>query len=95
PNGQKMSQRLEARIGLRLPGRVEILEGVKPGDSIVTAGHGRIARAESVPVRVIDLANPGGARPGGGPGGTAAGAAAVAAPAARPAASGPRPGPSP
>ena len=91
PDGKKVSQRLEARIGLRLPGRVEILEGVKPGDSIVTAGHGRIARADSVTVRVIDLANPGGARPSGGPGGPAAGAA----PAARPAASGPRPGPSP
>ncbi len=91
PDGKKVSQRLEARIGLRLPGRVEILEGVKPGDSIVTAGHGRIARADSVPVRVIDLANPGGARPAGGPGGPAAGAA----PATRPAASGPRPGPSP
>lgn len=93
PDGKAMSQRIEARIGLRLPGQVEILEGVKPGDRIVTAGHARLARADSMPVRVVDLANPGGARPTGpgGPGG-APGAGPVAA---RPAASGARPGPSP
>lgn len=95
PDGKKMSQRLEARIGLRLPGRVEILEGVKPGDSVVTAGHARLARADSVPVRVIDIANPGAGRPAGGPGGAAGAALGGAPAAARPAASGPRPGPSP
>jgi membrane fusion protein (multidrug efflux system) len=30
--GQKVAQRLEAKVGLRLPGRVEILEGVQAGD---------------------------------------------------------------
>jgi ribonuclease HI len=28
--GQKVAQRLEAKVGLRLPGKVELLEGVKP-----------------------------------------------------------------
>jgi hypothetical protein len=58
PDGQPVAQRLEARIGLRLPGKVEILEGVKPGDLVVTAGHGRCCAARRVPVRVIDLSKP-------------------------------------
>jgi len=86
-DGKKVSQRLEAKIGLRLPGKVEILEGLKAGDSVVTAGHGRLLRGESVPVRVVDLSRPsgkGGGAPGaagpdkrgpGGPGGPAGAAA--------------------
>ena len=62
-DGQKSSQRLEARIGLRLPGKVEILEGLKAGDTVVTAGHARLLRADVVPLRVIDLANAAGPRP--------------------------------
>ena len=78
PEGKKVSQRLEAKLGLRLPGKVEILGGVQAGDTLVTAGHGRLLRADSVPVRVIDLnqaagsGKPGGA--GGRPGGPASGA---------------------
>lgn len=69
-DGKKVSQRVEAKIGIRLPGKVEILEGVKPGDALVTAGHGRLMRGEAVPVRVIDLAKPaaGASRPGEGRG---------------------------
>ena len=55
-DGQKVSQRLEARIGLRVPGKVEILEGVKPGDAVVTAGHARMLRCDKLPERAIDLA---------------------------------------
>ncbi len=62
-DGKKTSQRLEARIGLRLPGKVEILEGLKPGDTVVTAGHARLLRGDAVPLRVIDLASPAGPRP--------------------------------
>jgi membrane fusion protein (multidrug efflux system) len=57
-DGKPSSQRIEARIGLRLPGRVEILEGLKPGDTVVTAGHARLLRGDAVPLRVIDLASP-------------------------------------
>lgn len=88
PDGQKVSQRLEARIGLRLPGQAEITQGLVPGDTVVTAGHSRLARADSVPLRVIDLANPG--RPGAG-----AGARPGAPAASGPAAAAPRPGPTP
>jgi membrane fusion protein (multidrug efflux system) len=98
PDGQKVSQRLEARIGLRLPGQVEITEGLKPGDVVVTAGHGRLVRGDAVPVRVIDLTNPGGGRgPGGAPGGAGAPNAQPAGPAgaAPGAASAPRARPAP
>ncbi|MCZ8112485.1 MAG: efflux RND transporter periplasmic adaptor subunit [Rubrivivax sp.] len=84
PNGQKVSQRLEARIGLRLPGQVEIIQGLAAGDTVVTAGHGRLLRGDALPVRVIDLANPGapGARGAGGSGKLGAGPAPAAASAA-------------
>ncbi|MFN8795539.1 MAG: efflux RND transporter periplasmic adaptor subunit [Betaproteobacteria bacterium] len=85
PNGQKVSQRLEARIGLRLPGQVEIIQGLAAGDTVVTAGHGRLLRGDALPVRVIDLANPGArgaggaGKPGAGPAPAAASAAAASA----------------
>ncbi|MFM7505804.1 MAG: efflux RND transporter periplasmic adaptor subunit, partial [Rubrivivax sp.] len=98
PNGQKVSQRLEARIGLRLPGQVEITQGLAAGDTVVTAGHGRLMRGDALPVRVIDLTNPGarGAGPAGKPGAAPAAASAAAAGAAPPPgarASGPGPRP--
>jgi len=57
--GQKLAQRLEARVGLRLPGKVEILEGLQAGDMVVTAGQARLLRGDRVPVRLIDLAQAG------------------------------------
>jgi membrane fusion protein, multidrug efflux system len=68
PEGKPVSQRLEAKLGLRLPGQAEVLAGVAEGDKVVTAGHGRLMRDQPVPVRVIDLAQAGrGGPPGGGP----------------------------
>lgn len=56
PDGGKRAQRLEARIGLRLPGRVEILSGVAPGESVVTAGHDRLLRGtDGLALRLIEL----------------------------------------
>lgn len=92
--GQKVSQRVEARIGLRLPGQVEILGGLSAGDAVVTAGHARLLRGDAVPLRVIDLSRAGMPPPAGAPGasgargggsGPAAGAAS-GAPAGAPAA---------
>jgi membrane fusion protein (multidrug efflux system) len=65
--GQKVAQRMEAKVGLRLPGKVEILEGVAAGDVLVTAGHARLLRGDRLPVRPIDLSKP--AQPGAGKGG--------------------------
>ena len=61
PDG-KIAKRLEARIGLRLPGKVEVLEGLAPGDLVVTAGQARLSRGESAPIKVVDLGRPGAAR---------------------------------
>ena len=88
--GKKVAQKLEARVGLRVPGKAEILDGVKDGDTVVTAGHQRLSRGDMIPVRVIDIDKPASAR-GGRPGGPASGASG-AAPGA-PAASMPRNGP--
>lgn len=40
----QVSERVEVKLGIRRPGRVEILEGVQEGDIVVTAGHQRIGR---------------------------------------------------
>lgn len=82
PQGDKVSQRLEARIGVRVPGKVEILAGVAEGDTVVTAGQARLLRSDGQPVRVVDLADAGKAKGAGGPGraanGTGNGAASGA-----------------
>ncbi len=53
-----VSQRLEARLGVRLAGKVEILDGLAEGDLVVTAGQARLARGDGVPLRVVDLDKP-------------------------------------
>ncbi|MDP3085515.1 MAG: efflux RND transporter periplasmic adaptor subunit [Rubrivivax sp.] len=80
PDGKKVSQRLEAKIGLRLPGKVEILEGLVAGDVVVTAGHSRLLRGDATPLRVVDLSKPPGGP--GGPGGKGGGEGPPGAPAA-------------
>jgi membrane fusion protein (multidrug efflux system) len=73
PTGGKVAQRSPVRIGMRVPGKVEILEGVDAGDVVVVAGQNRLMRGESVPVRIVDLNRSGGGRPGGGGGGPGGG----------------------
>jgi membrane fusion protein, multidrug efflux system len=53
-----VSQRLEAKLGVRQAGKVEILEGLAPGDMIVTAGQARVMRGDALPLRVIDIDKP-------------------------------------
>ena len=55
PDGRKLSQRLAAKIGIRVPGRVEILEGLAPGDLVVTAGHARLLRGPAQALRVVQM----------------------------------------
>ena len=81
-NGSRISRRLEARIGARVPGKVEILEGLVAGDTVVTAGQPRLMRADGLAVRVIDLNSAGGAASAPARGAPASGAAA-SSPAAR------------
>lgn len=61
----RKTQRVEVKVGLRSPGKVEILEGLAPGDTVVRTGQQRIQKDGTV-VTVVDLFN-----------GAAAGAAAT------------------
>jgi membrane fusion protein (multidrug efflux system) len=58
----KIAQRTEVKVGIRRPGRVEIVEGVQPGDLVVTAGQQRIQK-DGMPVRVLDLGKAAGGSP--------------------------------
>jgi membrane fusion protein (multidrug efflux system) len=65
----KISERVEVKVGIRRPGRVEITEGLAEGDVIVIAGQQRIQKDGSA-VRVMQLGRPagGGAPASGSPG---------------------------
>ncbi len=54
PNS-RVTQRAEVKLGLRSPGKVEVLEGLEPGDLVVTAGQQRVQR-DGTEVRVLDMA---------------------------------------
>jgi membrane fusion protein (multidrug efflux system) len=98
----KVSERVAVKVGLRLPGKVEILEGLSAGDTVVTAGHQRLQK-DGTAVRVVDLSQPGGGRPAGGPpgaggpgsGGPGAGGPGAAPSGAAPAAAAAAPGAGP
>jgi membrane fusion protein (multidrug efflux system) len=60
---------VEVQVGIRQPGKVEITEGLMPGDMVVTAGQQRIQK-DGMAVRVLDLGKGGagsGAAVAGGP----------------------------
>jgi membrane fusion protein (multidrug efflux system) len=88
-----VSERVAVKVGLRQPGKVEILEGLAAGDTVVTAGHQRLQK-DGTAVRVVDLSQPGGGgKPAAGPGAGAAGAPASGAAVAGGAAPTPAAGP--
>ena len=79
--GTWTTERVEVKVGVRRPGRVEISGDIKPGDTVVTAGQQRVQRDGTV-VHVVDVA-----RAAGGNAAPAAPAGAASAPAsAQPAA---------
>ncbi len=51
---EKVAQRVDVKLGIRGPGRVEVLEGLAAGDLVVTAGQQRLQR-DSTAVRVADM----------------------------------------
>ena len=55
----KTTQRVEVKVGIRRPGKVEILEGLTEGDEVVTAGQQRVQK-DGTSVKVVELAKPGG-----------------------------------
>jgi len=60
----RIAQRVEVKVGVRQPGRVEVTEGLQPGDVVVTAGQQRIQK-DGTPVRVMDLGKPAAGAPNG------------------------------
>jgi membrane fusion protein (multidrug efflux system) len=50
--GSLVSRRVEVKVGIRRPGRVEILEGLNAGDTIITAGQQRLQR-DGTPVSLM------------------------------------------
>ena len=55
-----MSERVAVKIGLRQPGKVEILEGLSLEDQVVIAGQQRLQKDGTL-VKVVDLSKVGGA----------------------------------
>ncbi|MFY7866054.1 efflux RND transporter periplasmic adaptor subunit [Roseateles sp.] len=58
------AQRIEAKLGLRVPGKVEILSGLKAGDRVVTAGQAKLMRGEGQALKIVDVDKQGAARAG-------------------------------
>ena len=58
----KTTQRVEVKVGIRRPGKVEILEGLAEGDEVVTAGQQRVQK-DGTSVKVVELGKPGGKPP--------------------------------
>lgn len=54
----KISQRTEVQVGMRRPGRVEIIEGLSEGDVVIVAGQQRVQKDGSM-VKVMALGKPG------------------------------------
>lgn len=50
---EQISERVAVKVGLRQPGKVEILEGLSVGDTVVVAGQQRLQKDGTV-VKVID-----------------------------------------
>jgi membrane fusion protein (multidrug efflux system) len=56
-NDTLVSLRVAVKVGIRRPGQVEILEGLKEGETVVTAGQQRLQRDGS-PVKVLEVNRP-------------------------------------
>ena len=78
------SERVTVKIGLRQPGKVEILEGLALGDTVVVAGQQRLQKDGTL-VRIVDLSK---GQAGGGGGAGASGAPGAGGAASGPAAGG-------
>ena len=53
----RITQRVEVKVGLRSPGKVEILQGLEADDTVIKTGQQRVQKDGTV-VTVVDLANP-------------------------------------
>lgn len=56
--GTRVTRRTPVKLGARIPGMVEVVEGLNTGDWVVAAGQQRI-RKDGTEVRVVELGKPG------------------------------------
>ena len=75
PDTTLVSMRQEVKLGVRQMGKVEIVDGLLEGETVVVAGQQRLQR-DGTPLRVVELGRPPAQR-----GGPAAPAGAASAPA--------------
>lgn len=98
--GSQVAKRTPVRLGARTPGFVEVVEGLAPGDVVVTAGQQRLQR-DGTAVRVVELGQPSAGRSAAGAEAPATASSAASQPvsgaatAAAPAAVPPLPGANP
>ena len=98
--GSQVAKRTTVRLGARTPGFVEVVEGLAPGDVVVTAGQQRLQR-DGTAVRVVELGQPSAGRSAAGAEAPATASSAASQPvsgaatAAAPAAVAPLPGANP
>ena len=59
PEVKFVSQRQEVKLGVRRQGKVEIVDGLSLGDTVVVAGQQRLQKDGS-PVRIVELGRTGG-----------------------------------
>lgn len=78
---KNVSRRTEVQLGLRRGAMVQVLDGLKEGDTVVVAGQQRLQR-DGTAVRVVDMSRPATPRNGGANGGGQGSGGAPAKPAA-------------
>ena len=79
----RTSQRVEVKLGLRSPGKVEVLEGLELGDTVVVAGQQRVQK-DGMTVNVVDVNAARAGKPGEAPGAARTAASAPMAAASAP-----------
>jgi membrane fusion protein (multidrug efflux system) len=58
PDTKFVSLRQEVKLGVRQQGKVEIIQGLTEGETVVVAGQQRLQR-DGTPLRIVELGRPG------------------------------------
>jgi membrane fusion protein, multidrug efflux system len=84
PGGENKVQFRETKLGIEDPERIEVLDGLKPGDRIVTEGAGSLRAGDTVVLPGQNAGGPGGGGAGGQGGGRRGQGRAAAQPGQQP-----------